>query len=484
MLPNINRPFHTPSIGSRTLLPLFAAVLGTLVPCAIAQPVFPAPDPGKIALADSPVQVPALGLSITPPVGSSSLTQSLAGQIAATIILPDNIGSVGVHRRALVRDDLTLIELEAALLKRALGLPDGATGITIDTKVSTAEGESLGRSPFIAAGGLVFRPFYVRMREGDNPLQGFAILLTARTEFLLFQLYTTERHFDRAREMFEIMLATVELEDTAASDRRRGDAIDAGVARLAALTPEDYDAIISDFPEQFERIYKPAPGGAAADETEVGYRRIKAWIGPREELTGETPRPNSPDGYLLRIDGLVLLDDERRADSRSLYFLSRDRTQEAWSVEMAIRGKSGKPEVWSEIGARAGRNMSVQINRGGGVSHTIRPLIEGPGYISRLESYLLPQLLIKAGEAGHYAFYTYDQAAEANRLRFVELADVPERPGLWRVITRRTDDQGETAEYNQFARLIRVETTEGLLKRPIEFERLYSLWESKGLPLD
>lgn len=484
MFPNMNRSASKPSSASGLKLCLFAALIAVLSTRTPAQPVFPAPDPGKVTLADSPVQVPALGLKITPPIGSSSLTQSLGGQITATIILPDNIGSVGVHRRALVRDDLTLIELEAALLKRALGLPDGATGITIDTKVSTGEGESLGRSPFIAAGGLIFRPFYIRLRDADNPFQGFAILLAARTEFLLFQLYTTERHFDRAREMFEVMLATVELEDAAASDRRRGDAIEEGVARLAALTPEDYDAIIRDFPEQFERIYKPAPGGAAADETEVGYRRIKAWIGPREELTGESPRPNSPDGYLLRIDGLVLLDEERRADSRSLYFLSRDRTQEAWSVEMAIRSRGAKPEVWSEIGARSGKNMSVQINRGGGVSHTIRPQIEGSGYISRLESYLLPQLLIKAGKPGRFAFYSYDQAAEANRLRFFELADVPERPGLWRVITRRTDDQGETAEYNQFARLIRVETTEGLLKRPIEFERLYSLWESKGLPLD
>jgi hypothetical protein len=484
VLPNINRSVHAAAIGKRTRLALFATLLGTLTLCATAQPVFPAPDPGKVILADSPVRVPALGLKITPPTGSSSLTQSLGGQVAATIILPDNIGSVGVHRRALVRDDLTLIELESALLKRALGLPDVATGITIETEVSTGEGESLGRSPFIAAGGLVFRPFYIRMREGDNPFQGFAILLTARTEFLLFQLFTTEPHFDRAREMFEVMLATVELDDAASTDRQRGEAIEAGVTLLAGLSPEEYDAIIGDFPEQFERIYKPAPGGAEGDETEVGYRRIKAWIGPREELTGETPRPNSPDGYLLRIDGLVLLDEERRADSRSLYFLSRDRAQEAWSVEMAIRGPGGKPEVWSEIGARSGTNMSVQISRGGGVSHTIRPQIEGPGYISRLESYLLPQLLIKAGETGRYAFYSYDQAAEANRLRFVELTDTPERPGLWRVITRRTDDQGETAEFNQFARLIRVETTEGVLKRPIEFERLYSLWESKGLPLD
>ncbi|MCA9299339.1 MAG: hypothetical protein KDA28_09745, partial [Phycisphaerales bacterium] len=239
-------------------------------------------------------------------------------------------------------------------------------------------------------------------------------------------------------------------------------------------------------PNQFERIYRPAPGGAEADEKEMGYRRVRAWMGSRNDLsTGEPSKDAKPDGYLLRIDGLVLLDDGRRADSKSVYFLSRDRRQEAWTMTMAIRGSgAAKPEVWSELGARSGSSMSVQVNQGGRSSHTLRPSIEGPGYISQLESYLLPQLLIRAGKPGKYAFYAYDQSAESNRLKTVELGRVDDRPGLWRTTTRRVDEQFETADFNEYGRLIRSESSDGLIKRPIEFDRLYRIWESKGLPLD
>lgn len=486
-MPNIRRFRIRP-------IPRFASVIlccvvGAGSPTgARAQPVFTVPDPAAVDLADSPMAIEAIGLRLYPQAGATSFTQTLGGMVTSSIRLADGIGTVSIQRRTTEGKDLALQEIEGALLKKTLGLPEETTGVSIDAAIDTDAGRSLGRSPSIPAAGRIVRPFYVSMKDAQaEPYRGFAVLKLTTADFVLFQLSADEAHFERAREVFEVMLGTAELLTDDASTADRGAALAAGVALLKGLSADAYDAVIRDFPEQFERIYRPAPGGAEADEKEVGYRRVKAWIGSRDDLTAGEPTnqdADSWDGYLLRIDGLVLLDDGRRADSQSVYFLSRDRRQEAWSVTMAIRGAAGAPEIWSELGARSGDSMSVQISQAGQSAHTIRPLIEGEGYVSRLESYLIPQLLIRAGRPGKYAFYAYDQSAESNRLRRIELARVTDRPGMWRVTTRRADEQFEVADFNEYGRLIRSETSDGLIKRPIEFDRLYRIWESKALPLD
>ncbi|HHN78775.1 MAG TPA: hypothetical protein ENK11_08920, partial [Phycisphaerales bacterium] len=365
-------------------------------PNARAVPVYPAPDPSQVTLADTPLVLEAIGLEFFPEAGSNAYTQTLGGLVTSTLALSDNTSSVSVQRRTTSRDDLSLVEIEGSILERALKLPESITGITIDEQVESRSGRFLGRSPAIPAAGRIVRPFYVLLKdETTTPYRGFAVLKLSASDFVLFQLFTDEAHFEKARNTFEIMLTTAKPIETEALNSELAEAVRAGVERLASLSPQAYDDVVNDFPDQFERIYRPAPGGAQADEKEVGYRRVRAWIGSKSDLTDAKPHHDGKgDGYILRIDGLVLLDDGRRADSRGVYYLSRDRRQEAWSVTMAIRSDNAEPEVWNELGARAGKSMSVQINEAGRSTRTFRPAIEGEGYISRLESYLLPQLLI------------------------------------------------------------------------------------------
>ena len=476
-----------PIITPRPLVVLFINIL--MASSLHAQPVFDPPNPDAVQLDPTPIQIEGLGLSIRPPAGHELSTNTRGGLITSSIRLPGDLGAVGLQLRSDAAEP-SLLEIEAQIIENLLGLPEDTEGLTIDTQVTTDQGDLLGRSPIINSPSRMIRPFYFSLKEGNKPVRrGVAIIPLTASEHAMVTLITRPSAFDEARQIFEIMLASIEIADIDSVDQRRGNAIDAGVSVLGSLGRADYDAILSDIPEQFERIYRPAPGGAEQDEVEVGYRRIRAWIGPQTDITTREPDPDrSPsesDGYLLRIDGLVFLDDGQRADSRSIYYLSRDRTKEAWTVEMAVRDTRGsKPEIWTEIGARSGKSMTVQISSGGKASHTARPLIEGAGYVSRLESYLLPQLLIRAEKPGEYAFYAYDQTAEANRIRFVSLDRPEDRPGTWLVTTRRLNEQTDAATYNQFGRLIRSESSDGLIKRPIEFRRLYQLWDSKDLPLD
>jgi hypothetical protein len=471
-------------LGAACLVPVLAAMTN-----ASAQPVFDPPDPARVTLETDAIEIEGIGLRLRPPAGHELSTNSRGGLITTSLRLPGDLGAISIQLRT-DPDQPTLIEIEERIIEDLLGLPASSSGLTIDTQVRTEQGDLLGRSPIINTGTRVIRPFYFLLREGGRTLvRGVAVIPLTADEHAMVNLLTREASFETAREIFEVMLGSVEVADFVSIDAQRGEAVDEGVRALASLTTADFDAVVTDVPEQFERIYRPVPGGAAGDEAEVGYRRIRAWIGPRSDLTTREPDegrdPSDSDGYLLRIDGLVFLDDGRRADSRAIYYLSRDRRQEAWTVEMAIRDtRGGKPEVWTEIGARSGRSMTVQISSGGKSSHTARPLIEGEGYVSRLESYLLPELLIRAGAEGEFAFYAYDQTAEANRIRFVTMSRPADNPDAWIAATRRVNDQTDTATYNRFGRLIRSESSDGLIKRPIEFQRLFRLWESKGLPLD
>ena len=461
----------------------------------VAGPTFAPPDEGVVTFSDRTVELESVGLRMGIPEGGEGFIETIGGRPTAGVLLPDRIGTVLMQSREMGGATRSVLDLEKAVLRRTLlrSLNDERINIDIDLIFETSAGVSMGRSPALPSAGRIVRPFYVRLTEDSpEPMRGFGVIPIDPETFVLFQLVCADDDFEIARQAFELCLRSASLEEGEEIDDERASRIGAGRDALSGLTADDYAAVIEDFPDQFERIYRPAPGGAVADEEEVGYRRVRAWRGTLADVERGEPDPTSraaPTGYLLRLDGSVLLDDGfggvSRADSRAVYYLSADRKQESWKVDMSIHTEGDpKPEVWSELGVRVGDTMSVQITNANRESSTIRPSIRGDGYVSRLESSIMPQLLIRAEAEGAFAFYAYDQAAEVNRLRTVTASRAADRPDLWRIRTELSSDQWEASEFNSYGRLIRSETSDGLVKRPIEFERLYAIWNAKGLPLD
>ncbi len=456
-------------------------------------PTFEPPTRDIVSFTDNRVELETVGLTMAIPSGGEALVQTIGGRPTAGIILGDDLGTILMQSRETGGGTLSVLDLEKAVLRRTLfrTLSDERIELTIDLLVETEAGISLGRSPAVPSAGRILRPFYVRMKEETpQPMRGFGVIPIDEETFVLFQLICSDEAFEKARQVFELCLESARLTEGGELDAEREALIARGQRVLDGITTEAMRAIVSDVPDQFERIYRPAPGGAVADEEEVGYRRVRAWLGSvRDVETGKEDPKGAKTGFVLRVDGSVLLDDgfggTSRADSRAVYYLSEDRKQESWKVDMSIHTEGApKPEIWSEMGMRLGDSMSVQITNSNRDSSTIRPSIRGDGYVSRLEAYLMPQLLIHAEAEGEFAFYAYDQTAEVNRLRTVNASRAADRPGLWRVRTELSTDQWEASEFNEYGRLIRSETSDGLVKRPIEFERLYGIWNAKGLPLD
>lgn len=485
---------------------------------ASERPPLP-PDPTPVPLADEPLVVAPLGLTTQVPAGSRIRTERLGTTASVTIDLPASAGTVVIQERATARDDVSLQEIETALIAQTLDIDPLNKIFNLNEPLEAPKGRLIGRATTVSVQGAgVTRPFYLRLfsaaPQSPDLVTGFAVVRTATDRFVLFALYAEHPNFDAARRAFEIVLASSRIEDPGERDAERGAAVQRGIAAMRALTPEDFAAAARSADGRFERLFRRSTTGADLDDREIGYRRITASRGFRGEFSGKPEgswsASDREEGYILKIDARLLTyaDDaapdapaasreiQSQVDSQSAYFLSADRAQESWTVRLALRERAAdefapgsKPQVWTEIGARDRDKLIVQIQQGNGPLRAVRPIVEGEGYISRLESFLLPELLLAAQRrgadiSGRLAFYTYDQNAETIRLRTDEFEQRNPASATWTIQSRIAENEPQTALYNGEGRLIRTELQGDRIWEPTTLDRLFSLWRAKSLPVN
>ncbi|MFZ2874018.1 MAG: hypothetical protein WAZ94_05995 [Phycisphaerales bacterium] len=361
-------------------------------------------------------------------------------------------------------------------------------------------GEIIEPRKTILINGLPAERVYVKVpgeREGFV-VRGFTVFKTTPAQFVTFELISPEAGFARARSIYETFVGTATFEDPSRVGADRAAAVTAGLKVFERAGEAELREVIEQVPERWERFYRPAATGADSDATELGYRRLRFSVGTRAAL-GATGHAGSRDpGFVAQLDaryldGARVVDGKlvagRVVDSRSVYFMSFDRADEAWTVQNAVRAgtPSGKsqPKVFTETGGRTGRSMFVSITGPGTPGRDVRPVFQGDGYVSRFESLLLPEILIRAGVQADLGFYTYQSSAETIKLRRDLLEQPSEMLGAWRLTTRLTEDKpAQVSVYNDKGRLVKTELADGTLWEPIELDRLVSLWRSKGLPMD
>jgi hypothetical protein len=252
--------------------------------------------------------------------------------------------------------------------------------------------------------------------------------------------------------VYETVVGSARAADISAADFDRGAAIEFGVSALNALTADHFDAVIAANKERWERLYVPGPSGAAADDTEVGYRRIAAWKGQRGEIDPERDKSRwtveeRQEGYVLSVE-YRYLDPKGRTitDSRGIFYMTPDRKEEAWQITMTVRDeRSGRKSTFVEIGARSGASMTVKTT-GGGENVGSVPTVPSMGYVSQFESLLLPQLIARSGMGpGEYAFYAYNSVAGSVSLRTDTAAQTP--TGAWKFTVRQGNRRTRTRSH-------------------------------------
>ncbi len=456
-----------------------------------------------VRLSTEPLVVEGVGVTISIPL-NSVVQHDVFDTIATTkVLLPDDLGIVVVQERRSKRLDLAVEGVADEIITQLLELTPmfdmkQEEGRAVRDPTGQLQGDVVGTrakvlsrdKQFKLAGRTADHAYVAIPREGtlEYTVRGSTLLQTDPGRFILFELYTTASAFTKSREMYEVMLATATIEDQANIATRRAAMIDAGVKALAQLSESDYRAVFSAHPQRWERLSRAAPTGATSDEEELGYRRIQARVGKRGDLSPNKPKEkwtkdDQQDGYIIQIDAR-LLEIDSIIDTRAAYFLSLDHNEEAWVVNMAVR-KDADVSRWQEIGARLGTDMSISVVPEQLQATKIRPEIQGEGYISMVESYMLPQLLVHIGIPTDFAFYSYQTSSSTIRLRTDSLAIQKTTDSPWTLTTRlNADAPPQTTVIAPDGKILRTDLADGRRWSPIEFEALYSLWKSKGLPLD
>ncbi len=111
--------------------------------------------------------------------------------------------------------------------------------------------------------------------------------------------------------------------------------------------------------------------------------------------------------------------------------------------------------------------------------------MRGGGYVSQVQSFLLPQLLILGGMSNEYAFYAYSSRDQQIRLRTLRVERPAHNPLLWRVtVSVRPEEPPQISDYTQGGNWLRTVLADGKIWEPIDLTRLAELWRRKGLPMD
>ncbi|MBL8763247.1 MAG: hypothetical protein JNM07_03130 [Phycisphaerae bacterium] len=454
-------------------------------------------------LATEPFTLIGIGMSVYLPRGATANANHVGGRTTVEITPPDSAWVIRIQTPKTTNPDVTI---EAAANKMiqdtlqtadSIAKPQRTNKALWDAAEADADkvfgrlGRLLDRADKLEINGAPAERFYCELvrPEGPRVIQGYTIFKPSATQFVVFELITSETSFGAARRTYETSVATANFADPQRLAETRRAAVGAGLSLFASLSEAEYTAAMH-AEQRWYRLFKPAPTGAPNDASEIGYRSVRFWRGNRGEINAApSAKPTAAeeqDGLLVRVTARVM-GGNTLYDTMATYFMSPDRAEEAWSVDTEIQAMNADPRKsgrFSETGARTDRSMSVLISQSGTPAEpAFRPLIEGDGYINQFETFLLPRLLVRSRVETEFGFYAYQSSERAISLRRDVLSRDPAAPGAVTILTSFKEGAApQRSLYRENGDLIRTSLPEGIVWEPISLEELKRLWRSKDLP--
>jgi hypothetical protein len=471
---------------------------------ALPDTHLPPAQPVLIEWGDEPLRLDAVGLTMQLPLGSTAQSSSAGSDVTARIVGKGETWLINVRTPRLPGDlNLTASDvLEQIMVQIAT-----ASG---EVFVATSQDERLANKPrqarmqdaigsyarllappqTVVINGRSAERAYIELppiRQSPASVRGVTVFQTGPVQFVVIDLTTFVEEFERVRPIYESTLATTRIESDSDVTTRRAAAVALGARVLDGLDESKYEAALKAKPTRWLRRYRPASTGSDRDAEELGYARISTTVGRRGLVGGAGAGgggAGDDQGYLVQVDFRMLDGRNGITDSRGIYFMTPDRQEEVWKVENAVR-RDGKSIITIETGGRVGKSMSVRVEGQGRAPMTVKPILQGDGYITIVEDLLMPRFLIEAGIPGDFGFYAYRSDTGSIRYRRDELVRDPEEPKGWLLTTTRGDDaRNQVSRYTVNGDLIRTTLPDGSVWEPTTPESLMRLWKDKGLPLD
>lgn len=477
-------------------------------PAAPTEVITLIPDP--VDMSDDLLKLETAGVTMHLPLGSVSQSTSAADKASAKISPPPGDESWRIDVQNPRSRDKTQTPESVALsvlqeLLKSVGEVDRTRtdrdGNVIEKLVSTRGTiiEPVKRVIVKAERPEFERPaarFYVKLPTGDKQAQlvrGYTIFQTGPGEFVTFELKALEPNFAKSRPIYEATIASARFTDASALATARGAAIESGIAFFSKLAAPDYDAAIATLNDQYFRLYKPVPGGADKDAQEIAYRRVRAERGPRGKIDPQSnpakwSSTEREQGIIIRFEARYLKDDQA-VDIVGVYWMSTNATQEAWNLQQAIRDpKKRNPAVVTETGARDGDQMAVTVSGTGQENRRVKPEVPKMGYITQVQSFLLPTLLAQKQAAGEYGFYVYKSQNESRpiTMRRDSIAAATDGSENWILTSHQSENvPDQVSTYQPNGTLVQtISAAEKTVWTPSTLTRLLELWKQKNLPMN
>ena len=436
------------------------------------------PPPTGIDLESSPIRIDAMNLNIILPKGSVTQTTSFSTNATMGIGFPDQVGVMTIKEQKTTDPNLTVAQVADNIVGQLTRFANSKTGVLI------------ARNPNLKINFRTGERFYVRIpgvNGKPDTVRGMTIFQSQPRKFVIFDFTSLYSEFDKARAYYETSVGTMDLGNPTENDVRRSAAIKSMLAFLDLRSVEHYQDAMTGKQDRWERLYKPAISGDEMDATEYGYRKIKSWGGFKGELSTKPRSSWTADdrklGYFVQIDAMALENDVR-VDTRATFYMSEDSKEESWTIKMSLR-QNDIQRTSTITGARAGTSMAIMLDPSDGPSTKSHPLIQGDGYLSQVQTYLIGAMLAQNAQTGDYASYAYNSAQGAITLRWDIVEHPEDTPDLTRITTKTANNTPPTVSlYDGNGKLLRVRLANGRLWEPIELDRLIKLWKKKGLPLE
>lgn len=457
-------------------------------------PAARAADPGVVAFGERPLRLPSVGLTVKVPEDATA-ESSMAGEAASAQIIPDDqTWMIDIQTPRTGVRDATPRSVADEIIQQVLA----ASGtIYLDGQAAAVRGRVMERADNLVLPGGEASRFYLEIhgeRGQPSTVRGYTVFKVSADRFVTFDLRAAMSEFSKARRIYETVVGTATFADATAVEAGRKAAIEAGLRLFAELDSATIESIIARNTERWQRRFIPSSTGARADDEEEGYTRLRCRVGRRGELD-PTRRPANwrleerQEGIIFEMDARVLM-GKQIIDSKSIFFMTRDRNEEAWNVRVAVRqGKDIKQ--FTEIGFRNGSDLTIRIEGGDGA--TLKPELRGnpleTGYVNRVEAYLLPQFMVALGVPTEFGYYSWNTAAGKVTLRRDLLEQPSGAPGAWKLTTRLAEDDSPVVSYyNAKGDFVRSEIVRSdgkmVVTEPIELNALVQLWRSKKLPME
>ncbi|CAN5784814.1 hypothetical protein BH11PLA1_BH11PLA1_22650 [soil metagenome] len=460
--------------------------------------------PSVVPLHPDSVVLDAVGLTLRVPLGVKTQTTESDGVISMSIAAPDGSWLINVQTPPIAPGKTTAVEVADSIIQQFNAAMPIRGKVDRQTLGSAAYMLEPRRQISTAGSKVAAERFYFGLPGKDlKPMvQGYTIFQPLPDRFVIFELVCPETALQPARSAYEVMIAAATFEDPEKIIAKRRDAVSTGVDMLAKMTPAAWMEVL---PEQarWERLYRPAfPGAPDQDAVEEGgYRIIRFIKGTRAQLADRAsaarPGPANPEGILAQVDARLYLPQSTRGadgtavttnqivDSEATYFISTDRSEEAWTIRMSVLPSSPgqRPSVHVETGARSGKTLTVATSTPGAEPKTIRAALQGEGYLSQVEALLWPRVLARRGAVGEVGTYTYRSDAGGIVLRRDSVLKDPKGREMLVVATRHRDEPaGSQTVLTSEGETLRIETTDHRVWEPTAPTELMSIYKAKGLP--